>query len=150
VWAKGALTEDTFDWYAQDRAGNVYMGENSTQYKAGVVTGHEGSWEAGVNGAKPGWVMEAHPKVGDRYRQEYLPGVAEDVGDVLSLTESVTVPYGSWSGNVLRTQDTSALEPTRIENKLYALRVGDVKEEGIKGGTGGSVLVSVSHGATAR
>jgi hypothetical protein len=72
VWVKGVVEEDTFDWYAQDRVGNVWhMGEDATQFKNGVVVGHSGSWEAGVNGAQPGYVMEAHPQVGDAYRQEW-------------------------------------------------------------------------------
>src|SRR5947207_7449210 len=51
VFLDGNLTEDTFDWYAQDDRGNVwYFGEDSTQVQNGVPIGHEGSWEAGVNG----------------------------------------------------------------------------------------------------
>ncbi len=146
VWNKGVLTEDTFDWYAQDRAGNVwYMGENSAQLAHGVVVGHEGSWEAGVNGAQPGIVMEAHPRIGDTYRQEYLPGVAEDEALVAGLTESASVPYGSWAGNVLRTREWSPLEPSVIESKLYAPGVGLVREETLKGGSAGAVLVEVRH-----
>ena len=146
VWVKGVLTEDTFDWYAQDRAGNVwYMGENTSQLKNGVVVGHEGSWEAGVSGAQPGYIMEAHPQIGDLYRQEYLPGEAEDVAEVTSLTESTSSPYGSWAGNVLRTRETSALEPNVFEDKLYAPGIGFVREEVIRGGPGGSQLIDIRH-----
>src|SRR5262245_52421511 len=56
------LLEKTYDWYAQDTDGNVwYFGEDSTSYDNGKAS-KEGSWEAGVNGALPGIVMEAHPK----------------------------------------------------------------------------------------
>ena len=48
----GVLSEDTFDWYAQDQAGNVwYLGELSFAYEfgeEGPQTATEGSWEAGV------------------------------------------------------------------------------------------------------
>jgi len=78
--------EDTFDWYAQDRDGNVwYFGEVTKEYKDGSVD-TAGSFEGGVNGALPGIIMPAHPQVGDQYRQEYAKGVAEDTGEVLSLT----------------------------------------------------------------
>ena len=30
-----------------------------------------GSWEAGVDSAKPGIIMKGNPQVGDAYRQEY-------------------------------------------------------------------------------
>jgi hypothetical protein len=93
----GELTEDTLDWFAQDKAGNVwYFGENAKQLAGGLIIGLEGSWTAGVDGAKPGIVMEALPAVGDFYRQEFALGTAEDHAEVLSLSESVTVPYGSF------------------------------------------------------
>src|SRR4029079_1524312 len=45
--------EDTFDWYAQDRDGNVwYFGEVTKEYKDGSVD-TAGSFEGGVNGACP-------------------------------------------------------------------------------------------------
>ncbi len=122
----GEIIEDTLDWYAQDCRGNVwYFGEFSTTYENGVATGTEGSWEAGVDGAKPGIIMEAHPKVGDTYRQEYYAGVAEDKADVLSLNRSVNVAYGSFD-NCLKTRDYSPLDPTLNEFKYYAPGVGQV------------------------
>ena len=93
--------EDTFDWYAQDRDGNVwYFGEVTKEYKDGSVD-TAGSFEGGVNGALPGIIMPAHPQVGDQYRQEYAKGVAEDTGEVLSLTGSETTPLtGPRQGSV--------------------------------------------------
>jgi len=141
----GQVTEDTFDWYAQDKYGNVwYMGEDAKQYKNGVVD-TSGSWQAGVDGALPGYIMEAHPQVGDAYRQEYYPGVAEDMAQVLSLTASVSVPYGSWQGNALQTKEWSPLEPNVIEQKYYAPGVGMVRDVTVKGPTSESVLVAVNH-----
>jgi hypothetical protein len=144
VWVKGDLVEDTFDWYAQDRAGNVwYMGEDASQYKNGALTGHEGSWEAGVGGAQPGYIMEAHPQVGDSYRQEFLAGVAEDMAQVLSVSESVSVPYGSWAGTVLRTKEWSPLERSVLEDKFYVPGIGTVRDDTLKGGSGGTQLVAI-------
>ncbi|HMK52270.1 MAG TPA: hypothetical protein VK551_07200 [Thermodesulfobacteriota bacterium] len=127
VWINGVLTEDTLDWYAQDKNGNVwYMGENSTDLAGGFVVSVEGSWTAGVDGAKPGIIMEAHPAIGDFYRQEFLLGTAEDMAEVLSLTESVPAAYCSL-GNCLKTKETSPLEPDALENKYYAPGVGNVR-----------------------
>jgi hypothetical protein len=121
VFEDGVLTEDTLDWYAQDDTGNVwYFGELATQLPGGT---HEGSWIAGVGGAQPGYIMEATPIVGDGYCQENAPGVAQDAGEVLSVSASRSVPYGRFSGNVLQTKDYSLLEP-KNENKFYALGVG--------------------------
>jgi hypothetical protein len=132
VWAHGKLSEKTFDWYAQDKKGNVwYFGENSKEYKNGKVS-TEGSWEAGKNGAKPGIIMPAHPKVGQTYRQEYLKGSAEDMAKVLDLNGSVTVPYGSFKHAVV-TKEWSPLEPGVVAHKYYGAGGGDVKEVAVKG-----------------
>jgi hypothetical protein len=121
----GDLLEDTFDYYAQDAAGNVwYFGEDTKAY-SGTKVSTEGSWLAGVNGAQPGIVMEANPQVGHRYRQEYLPGEAEDEAEVVSLSETVTVPYGTL-GNCIKTRETTVLAPGDIEEKTYCPGVGFV------------------------
>ena len=90
MYLSGTLTEQTLDWYAQDDQGNVwYFGEYTTE----LPNDHTGSWTAGVDGAKPGYIMEAAPQVGDSYCQENAPGLAEDAAQVLSLTASRSVPY---------------------------------------------------------
>jgi hypothetical protein len=128
VTLDGELIEDTLDWFAQDRDGNVwYFGESSKQLEGGLVVGLEGSWTAGVDGAKPGIIMEAHPAVGDVYRQEFALGTAEDLGKVLSLGASVKVPAGSFD-HCLKTKDFTTLEPGAVENKFYAQGVGTVLE----------------------
>jgi hypothetical protein len=121
VSVNGATTEDTFDWYAQDRDGNVwYFGEDTQGFQNGTVD-TTGSFEAGVNGALPGIVMLAHPRVGDQYRQEFAKGVAEDTGEVLSLTGSERSPLTGPLGDLLVTKDTDPLDPTApAENKYYA------------------------------
>jgi hypothetical protein len=142
VWAHGNLTEKTFDWYAQDKNGNVwYFGENSKEYKKGNVS-TAGSWEAGKNAAKPGIIMQAHPKVGQTYRQEYQKGVAEDMAKVLDLNGSVTVPYGSYD-HVLVSKEWSPLEPGAVAHKYYGAGVGNVKEVAVKGPSERIELVDV-------
>src|SRR5215210_7057033 len=75
AWEGGKLIEGTYDWFTQDNKGNVWhFGENTKEYKNGKVVSTKGSWEAGVDGAKPGIIMQAHPKVGESYRQEYYKG----------------------------------------------------------------------------
>ncbi len=70
----------------------------------------EGSWEAGVDRAKPGIVMQADPKVDQSYYQEHYPGAAMDMARVLSSNASVTVPYGSFD-DVLETKEWTPLQP---------------------------------------
>jgi hypothetical protein len=137
----GALIEKTYDWYAQDSAGNVwYLGEDTKEYENGKVVSTAGSWEAGVDGAQAGIIVPGKPRPGLAYRQEYYEGEAEDDARVVSLDESVTVPFGSFDG-VLKTRDTTPLEPNLVEFKYYAKGVGPVLKEAARGG-GREELVS--------
>ena len=140
--ADGEVHEDTWDWYAQDRAGNVwYFGEDTTEYERGKAS-TEGSWQAGVKGAKPGIVMTANPSVGQRNRQEYAVGTAEDEGEIIALDETVTVAAGEYAGCV-KTKEWSRLEPGVLEHKYYARGVGLVAEVAIEGGTEHVELVGI-------
>src|ERR1051325_7712502 len=96
VYEDGILTEDTFDWYAQDKQGNVwYFGEDTKELdENGNVTSTEGSWQAGINGAEPRIVMLANPEKGDKYQQEFAASVAEDMAQVLGFKDSLRVRYG--------------------------------------------------------
>ena len=130
AYVGGELVEDTRDFYAQDRRGNVwYFGENTKAYGGGTVS-RAGSWQAGRHGASAGIVMEAHPQVGDSYRQEYRKGVAEDQARVLSRAGAADVPYGSLRG-LLKTRDFTRLEPGGAEVKYYAKGVGVVLENAL-------------------
>ena len=129
----GKLLEDTYDWYAQDTAGNVwYLGEDTTAFEDGKKS-KEGSWEAGVDGAMAGVALPADPQVGDRYAQEYYEGEAEDEGEILALDATAKVPFGSYA-DLVKTKDTTPLEPGLVEHKYYARGVGVVQEETVKGG----------------
>lgn len=141
VAAHGELEEDTYDWFAQDKQGTVwYFGEATKEFKGAGRVSTEGSWEAGVNG-QPGIIMPAHPVPSPPYRQEYSPNNAEDMGQVVALNESITVPFGSFSGCV-RTKEWSLLE-SGTTRKWYAKAIGLIREES----TGGEVitLISVKH-----
>jgi hypothetical protein len=141
----GQPEERTVDWYAQDKQGNVwYFGEDSFDLVNGSWVKSDGSWQAGVDGAVAGIVMEGDPHVGDTYRQEFYAGHAEDMAQVLDTDASVTVPYGSFD-EVLRTKDWSALHPEKIENKFYAPGIGEVRVMQVQGGTDEEHLVSVEH-----
>jgi hypothetical protein len=142
AYEDGILVEDTFDWYAQDDAGNVwYFGEDTREYDAqGNVTSTEGSWEAGANGSLPGILMEAAPASGDTYRQEYGLGIAVDMSTVLSLGKHLTVPLDTYA-NVIETKEYSCLE-SGLDHKFYAPGVGLVTELAVANGNEEIHLVS--------
>jgi hypothetical protein len=140
------IVEDTFDWFAQDKYGNVwYVGESVDNYVGGVLVGHKGSWEWGVDGALPGIIMWADPSahLNEEYRQEYYLGQAEDMGQVLSVNESVTVPFGSFD-QVVKTFDFSKLETNAKEQKFYAAGIGLIKEMDLNSNEE-VVLIKMTH-----
>jgi hypothetical protein len=124
VTLDGEIVEDTFDWYAQDGNGTVwYLGEDTAEFEDGRITTREGSFEAGVDGAQAGVIMPASPEVGMTYRQEYYEDEAEDNGEVLARGQQASVPAGEYH-DVLKTADTTPLEPDVLEHKYYASTVG--------------------------
>src|SRR5437773_4723325 len=132
VFFDGVLGENTSDYYAQDKTGNVwYLGEDTaafTRDSTGMIieTDTSGSWRAGVHGDAPGFIMQANPQVGFSYFQENAPNDgAIDQAENVSITETVSVPFGNFT-NVLKTLETSPLEPGVKENKFYAKGVGEI------------------------
>lgn len=125
----GEVIEETIDWYAEDTLGNVwYMGEIAKNFdEDGFLEDLDGSWRTGLDGAQPGIVAFGAPVVGTHYRQEYLPGEAEDLGKIVSLTETITVPYGTFT-NCMMTLDGTPMEPGVVEWKYYAPGVGLILE----------------------
>ena len=124
------LLEDTDDWYAQDLNGHVwYFGEIVLNYEDGELVDIEGSWTAGEDYAKPGYIMLADPQEGDYYRQEFALGNAEDMGAVENRGEEIVdVTYDVFTDDVLKTRDWTPIEPDVMEFKYYAPGVGMVKE----------------------
>jgi hypothetical protein len=144
VLTRGRVTERTSDWYAQDKAGNVwYLGEKTATYKKdGSVESREGSWQAGVNGGIAGIFMPAHPKVGQSAEQEYYAGHAQDTFKILRFDVRVHTA-GADSRHAMLVQETTPLEPGVLDHKIYVRGIGTVREETVKGGNEHLDLVSV-------
>jgi hypothetical protein len=146
VWVDGELAEDTYDWFAQDRDGNVwYLGEDTHEYEDGTAVNSAGAWEAGVDGALPGIVMPAHPAVGHAYRQELKAGEAEDMGEILEVGVRRSIGLGSYA-DVVVTRDWTPLEPDVVEEKWYAAGIGLIHETATAGSTGAVELIEHTPG----
>ena len=147
VHIDGILVEDTYDWFAQDREGNVwYLGEDSSDFdEDGRLVSKEGSWEYGQRGALPGIVMPADPEPGDAYRQEYRRGVAEDMAEVLRVEPEHTIGLGTHH-DVLVTAEWNPLEPEVVENKWYAPGIGKASGTHETGPPGTIELVAFTPG----
>jgi hypothetical protein len=139
-----SIAERTRDWYAQDRPGNVwYLGEATAEIgPGGAVVSREGSWQAGVDGARAGIFMPSHPHRGQSGIQEMYAGEAEDRFRVLSLSASVRTPAAS-SDRALLTREWTPLEPGVVDHKLYVRGIGTVREETVQGGDELNELVAM-------
>lgn len=147
LYVRGRLHERTEDWYAQDAAGNVwYYGEATAELDArGRVVSREGSWQAGVNGARAGIYMPAHPRAGRSGRQEFYRGHAEDQFTVVTLNAHVRTAATS-SDHALLTKEFTRLEPGVLDHKYYVRGIGTVLEQTVRGGSERNELVSVRTG----
>jgi hypothetical protein len=128
-WEDDELVEVSRNFMAMCReTGDVwYFGEDVDDYEDGEIVGHGGAWRAGVDGAEPGIIMPGSPIVGARYFQEYAAGSAEDQGEVAGFEDELVVPFGTYE-NVLKTLDTSPLEPGAVDEKYYARGLGIIKD----------------------
>lgn len=122
-----------------------YLGEAVENYEDGVLADRDGSWEAGVEGALPGIVMPAEPTVGVAYRQEFWPGEAEDLGEILATDGQVAVTAGDFDA-VVTTRDWNPLDPAAVEEKDYAPSIGLIRERHVAGGDGVAELVEFTPG----
>ena len=146
LYLLGRLEERTTDWYSQDSHGNVwYFGENTAELDAhGHVKSTEGTWMAGVHGAKPGIYIPGHPSLGQSALQEFYKGHAEDHFRVIGLFR--TVVAGRLT-NTLLTKEWTPLEPGVRDHKYYVRGIGTVLEQTVKGGDERNELVSVRRGS---
>jgi len=143
VFQSGQLTEKTFDWYAQDRQGNVwYFGEDTKEFENGRVVSNAGSFEVGKHGARAGIIMRAHPKLGQITPQEDAPGVAEDKSRILGVDATVTTPYGTVR-HCTKTAEFTDLEPNAVEYKFYCPGIGVTRGRDVRGGTAQTELIRI-------
>lgn len=137
----GLLVEDTFDFYAQDMAGNVwYLGEDVTNYIYDsngnlIGTDNASTWRAGVNNAQPGFIMPDDLTIGFNYYQEFaLNDDALDEGTTHAFQDLVSVEFGDFT-DVLQVLETTALDPDAREFKFYAPGLGLIMaQEGLNPG----------------
>jgi hypothetical protein len=125
----GEIVEISRNYFAFcPETGSVfYFGEDVDNYEDGVVDNHDGSWRAGVDGARAGVIMPGLNLVGARYHQEIAPDVALDRAETLSVTETLSTPAGDFTG-VLKVKETTPLERGK-SFKYYAPDVGLVQDE---------------------
>ena len=132
-WENGKLIEVSRNFFAIDqKPGDVYyFGEDVDMYRDGKVVSHEGAWRSGAKGAKFGLMMPGKPAVGRAFYQEIAPKVAMDRAKVVSLSQRVKTPEGTFN-DCLKIEETTPLEPGVKEYKYYASGVGLIQDADLK------------------
>jgi hypothetical protein len=112
--------EETLDYYAEDRLGNVWW------------FGREGVWLAGRDGAEAGLAMPATPRLGDGWRAASAPGVAETLASVVTTDQSATTPAGRFT-RLVGLDLTSPLDDDSSQRVFYGRGLGLVMEVSTSG-----------------
>jgi hypothetical protein len=117
----GQIAEQSIDWVAADKEGNVwYLGSYTESYEGGQFITASDAWLAGINGAKPGILMLADPQTGTPpYLEDSVPGIEAPTAQVVKADESQCVPFKCYKG-ALVVQEGS-------EYKSYAPGVGQIQ-----------------------
>jgi hypothetical protein len=108
-----------------------YFGEDTDWYENGKIVSHEGTWRAGIDNAKPGVIMPGKVVVGLKYYQELAPGLDEGRAEIISVNGTLNTPAGTFK-QVLKTEETTPLEPGEKEYKLYAPGIGLIQDNTLK------------------
>jgi hypothetical protein len=146
VTVDGVPTEDTNDWFAQAKNGDVYYcGEEVKDFETfegdnpeiPELVSIDGSFKTGRNGDEPGIAFQGSPMRGQGYRQEFSLGNAEDIAQVLSTTYAfganteldqfvprLLAQRLCSSGNCIVVKEFTPILPGVFERKYYAPGIG--------------------------
>ncbi|MBK7403854.1 MAG: hypothetical protein IPJ41_04265 [Phycisphaerales bacterium] len=129
----GELAEVSRNFYAiSSRTSSVYyFGEEVDIYEGGKVVRHEGAWLSGEGHARFGMMMPGDALLGARHYQEFAPGVAQDRAEIVALGETFETPAGHFD-HCLKVVETSPLEPSSRESKLYAPGIGLIQDGSLR------------------
>ena len=128
--------EVTDDWFAQTVTGDVvYCGEIARNYEDGVLRDLDGSFEAGIDFAKSGYLALKTPIWGLAHRQEFSLGEAEDIIQYIGIGTAPSDEEGGNNANdkyscgtdkCLQTFDFAPIDPESTEFKYYLPEIGFV------------------------
>jgi hypothetical protein len=125
----GQIAEQSIDWVAEDKDGNVwYLGSYTESYEGGQFVNASDAWLAGVNGSKPGVLMLADPQTGTPpYTEDTVPGIEAPTAQVAKTGQSECVPFKCY-------KDVLVIQEGGSEYKYFAPGVGQIKTEPLSSG----------------
>jgi hypothetical protein len=129
----GNLYEISNNYFATCKQTNdiFYFGEDTDFYKDGKIISHNGSWQAGIDNARAGMIMPGKVKLGLKYYQELAKGIDEGRAEIVSVDEVIDTPAGKFQ-QVLKSEESTPLEPGEREYKFYAPGIGLIQDNTLK------------------
>ena len=125
----GKLKEVSRNFFAiNKKTGDLYyFGEEVDEYKDGQITGHEGAWISGQDGAHFGMLLPGQPRVGQKYYAE-MAEKAKDRCEVKDTNAKVTTSLLGTFNNCVKIDETTPLEKGTSQ-KIYAPNVGLIQDD---------------------
>jgi hypothetical protein len=123
----GQITQESIDWEAQDRYGNVWsVGSYTEEYEGGRFSLRRDAWLAGMQGGRAGILMPANPTPPDpAWTIARPPGADPDAAQAVATGQHQCVPFNCYSNVlVIREGKASALDN---EFKFYAPGAGQIR-----------------------
>jgi hypothetical protein len=134
----GRVIERTIDYVAQDEAGTVYyFGEDVNEYRPHKPVSHEGQWRLRRDTDTAGVLMPAHPRLGDSFEAESVPGITHETDTIVAVGKTKRIA-GHTYHHVIKIRENAG-PPPEVEFKTYAPGTGAITEA-----NGGIHLVSSS------
>lgn len=146
----GELVENTDDWFAQAKNGDVYYcGEETGEYeyfdgdrpREAELVSIDGAFKWGRDGDKGGVLFPGMPRVGKTFRQELSLGNAEDAARVMAThyrygrnpkldkyVPRAFIRHFCDTGDCVVTAEFTPLEPGALEYKYFAAGIGLILE----------------------
>jgi hypothetical protein len=124
--------ERSLNFYAicKQTGSAFYFGEDSMELPSGDATG---SWLAGTNGARPGFIMPGTRLVGGGYYEEVAPGdSALDKARITAITEGCEAGEMDFNTQCVQTFNTSDCDKHSKERKAYAAGIGNIIDEDLE------------------
>jgi hypothetical protein len=122
----GQITQQSLDWFAQDKRGNVWdVGGYTEEYEGGRFSIIRDTWLSGIKGAKPGILMPANPTTKTPpWTIAQPPGADPDAAQAVQTGQTQCVTFNCFKDVlVVREGKASALDN---EFKYYAPGVGQI------------------------
>jgi hypothetical protein len=124
------LIEVCLNYYAVNQRTHdvLCFGQDVDIYLGGRVVAHDGTWSAGIEGARVGLRLPGRPRLYEKHYPDIAPGVAMTRAEVVELGVTVATRVREFKG-CLHTIETTPFKRGQTVHKWYAPGIGLVQRD---------------------